>query len=64
MSQLSIRRLDSAAPGFDGELAALTMFEAAQDPAVQAGRLILEWHSWYSAEGITIVPGKSPPQKP
>ena len=37
---------------------------AAQDPAVQAGRLVLEWHSWYSAEGITIVPGKSPPQKP
>ncbi len=33
---LSLRRLDSAAPSFDRELAALTAFEAAQDPAVDA----------------------------
>ena len=33
---LVLRRLDSAAPGFDGELAALIAFEAAQDPAIDA----------------------------
>jgi len=33
---LVIRRLDASAPGFDRELAALTAFEAAQDPAVDA----------------------------
>ena len=33
---LEVRRLDSSAPGFDRELAALTTFEAAQDPAVDA----------------------------
>ena len=33
---LTVRRLDSAAPGFDGELAALIAFDAAQDPAVDA----------------------------
>lgn len=32
----SLRRLDSGAPGFDREFAALTTFEAAQDPAVDA----------------------------
>ncbi|MEP7183584.1 MAG: histidinol dehydrogenase [Betaproteobacteria bacterium] len=31
---LTIRRLDSAAPGFDADLAALIAFESAQDPAV------------------------------
>ena len=31
-----LRRLDAAAPGFERELAALTAFEAAQDPAVDA----------------------------
>lgn len=30
---------------------------AEQDPAVKAGRLVLEWHPWYSAKGITIVQG-------
>jgi histidinol dehydrogenase len=33
---LVLRRLDSAARGFDAELAALIAFEAAQDPAVDA----------------------------
>jgi len=33
---LTVRRLDSAAPGFDGELSALIAFDAAQDPAVDA----------------------------
>jgi len=33
---LALRRLDSAAPGFDRELAALIAFEAAQDPAIDA----------------------------
>jgi uncharacterized protein len=27
---------------------------AGQDPAVKAGRLVLEWHPWYSTEGITV----------
>ena len=33
---LSLRRLDAADPGFDRELAALSAFEVAQDPAVEA----------------------------
>jgi histidinol dehydrogenase len=33
---LAIRRLDTAAAGFDAELAALTVFEAGQDPAIDA----------------------------
>jgi histidinol dehydrogenase len=33
---LVLRRLDAAAPGFDREFAALTAFESAQDPAVDA----------------------------
>jgi histidinol dehydrogenase len=33
---LTIRRLDSAAPGFDADLAALISFESAQDPAVDS----------------------------
>jgi uncharacterized protein len=28
---------------------------AEQDPTVKAGRLVLEWHPWYSAKGIGIV---------
>ena len=32
---LSLRRLDAADPGFDRELAALSAFEVAQDPAVE-----------------------------
>jgi uncharacterized protein YciI len=27
-----------------------------QDPAVRAGRLRFEYHPWYGAKGITIVP--------
>ncbi len=34
--QLSLRRLDAAAPGFDQELAKLTSFESGQDAAVDA----------------------------
>ncbi len=33
---LSVRRIDTSAPGFDAELAALIAFEAAQDPAIDA----------------------------
>ena len=33
---LTVRRLDAALPGFDRELAALSTFESAQDPAVEA----------------------------
>ena len=33
---LVVRRLDASAPGFERELSALTAFEAAQDPAVDA----------------------------
>src|SRR5262245_7557855 len=36
MSKISLRRLDSGAPGFERELAALTAFDVAQDPAVDA----------------------------
>lgn len=31
---------------------------AEQDPAVKAGRLVLEWHSWYAAKNITVTPKK------
>jgi histidinol dehydrogenase len=42
-----VRRLDSTAPAFDRELSALTTFEAAQDPAVDAtvARIIAEVRS-------------------
>jgi histidinol dehydrogenase len=33
---LTLRRLDASSPSFDGDLAALTSFEAAQDPAIDA----------------------------
>jgi histidinol dehydrogenase len=33
---LKLRRLDSAAPGFEAEFSALTAFESAQDPAIDA----------------------------
>ena len=36
MSALSLRRLDARAPGFERDFAALTAFEAAQDPSVDA----------------------------
>jgi uncharacterized protein len=36
---------------------------AEQDPAVKSGRLALEWHPWYSAEGIAIVTDSKGEQK-
>jgi len=32
-----------------------------RDPAVQAGRLRFEYHPWYGAKGITIVPPEGDP---
>ena len=29
---------------------------AEEDPAVRAGRLVLEWHPWYAAKNITVTP--------
>jgi uncharacterized protein YciI len=29
---------------------------AEQDPAVKAGRLVIEWHPWYAAKNITVTP--------
>lgn len=29
---------------------------AEQDPAVQAGRLKLEWHPWFAAKNIVVTP--------
>ena len=29
---------------------------AEQDPAVKAGRLVLEWHPWYAAKNIVVTP--------
>ncbi len=36
---------------------------AEQDPAVKAGRLVIEWHPWYAAKNITVTPkaGRSAP---
>ena len=44
---LAVRRLDTAEPGFDRELTALTTFEAAQDPTVDAivARIVAEVRS-------------------
>ena len=28
---------------------------AEQDPAVRAGRLVLEWHPWFAAKNITVT---------
>lgn len=51
----------------DGDLRGLFVFRVSSleeakalcdtDPAVQAGRLRVELHPWYSAKGITIVQG-------
>jgi uncharacterized protein YciI len=40
---------------------------AEQDPAVKAGRLVLEWHPWFAAKNITVTaksPGLAPAGKP
>jgi uncharacterized protein len=29
---------------------------AEQDPAVKAGRLVIEWHPWFAAKNITVTP--------
>ena len=36
---------------------------AEQDPAVKAGRLILEWHTWFAARNITVTAKKEPAAK-
>jgi uncharacterized protein YciI len=33
---------------------------AEQDPAVKAGRLVLEWHPWYAAKNIVVTRKSSP----
>ena len=33
---------------------------AEQDPAVKAGRLVLEWHPWFAAKNIVITPTSEP----
>jgi uncharacterized protein YciI len=33
---------------------------AEQDPAVKAGRLVLEWHPWFAAKNITVTAKKEP----
>ena len=36
---------------------------AKQDPAVKAGRLVLEWHPWFAAKNIVVTPkAASPPR--
>jgi uncharacterized protein YciI len=50
----------------DGELRGMYVFTtatieeakalAAEDPAVKAGRLVLDFHPWFSAKGIRIDP--------
>ena len=37
---------------------------AEQDPAVKAGRLVLEWHPWFAAKNITVTPKAETPGKP
>jgi uncharacterized protein len=33
---------------------------AEQNPAVKAGRLVLEWHPWFAAKNITVTAKKEP----
>jgi uncharacterized protein YciI len=33
---------------------------AEQDPAVKAGRLVLEWHPWFAAKNIAVSPRAQP----
>jgi uncharacterized protein YciI len=53
----------------DGDLRGMFIFRASpeearalaeQDPAVRAGRLKLEWHSWFAAKNVTVT-AKAPP---
>ncbi|MFY9550260.1 MAG: YciI family protein [Thermoanaerobaculia bacterium] len=56
----------------DGDLRGMFIFRtdtleeakalAEQDPAVKAGRLVIEWHPWYAAKNIQVTP-KAPPAK-
>jgi len=34
---------------------------AEQDPAVKAGRLVLEWHAWFAAKNVVVTPHAQPP---
>lgn len=36
---------------------------AEQDPAVKAGRLVLEWHPWFAAKNIVVTPQALAPAK-
>jgi uncharacterized protein YciI len=54
----------------DGDLRGLFIFRvdtleeakalAEQDPAVKAGRLVLEWHPWFAARNIVVTPRAAP----
>ena len=57
----------------DGDLRGMFIFRvdsleeakalAEQDPAVKAGRLVLEWHPWFAAKNIVVTP-RGPSQEP
>jgi uncharacterized protein YciI len=57
----------------DGDLRGLFIFRvdtleeakalAEQDPAVKAGRLVLEWHPWYAAKNIVVTPKAAAPPR-
>lgn len=49
---LFVFKLDGESPG---AMVARAEAMAAEDPMVKAGRLVVKFHPWYSAEGITIV---------
>jgi uncharacterized protein YciI len=50
----------------DGDLRGLMIFSTgsverarelfAEDPAIQAGRIVLEFHTWYGPAGLRVVP--------
>ena len=56
----------------DGDLRGLFIFRvdtleeakalAEQDPAVKAGRLVLEWHPWFAAKNIVVTPRAAAPK--
>lgn len=55
----------------DGDLRGMFIFRvdtleeakalADQDPAVKAGRLVLEWHPWFAAKNVTVTAGPPAP---